>query len=295
MVKTNSDFPARLGVTHLQNRSFVWGDRTYLMGILNVTPDSFSDGGQFDRLETAVTQAKFLVESGADILDIGGQSTRPQAIEVSLDEELQRVIPVITALRPVLEVPISIDTTRAAVAKAAVAAGADLVNDVSGGTADPDMLATVAALQVPIVLMHRRGTPQTMQQLTDYQDLMGEIRNFLADQAAAAIAAGLKRTQIILDPGIGFAKTYEQNLEILRHLPILRELGYPVLVGASRKSFIGHILNRPNPQERVWGTAAACCAAIAGQADIVRVHDVLEMRDACQVSDAVWRTSKPRP
>lgn len=274
----------------VRNQLFAWGKQTYLMGVLNVTPDSFSDGGQFDTLEAAIAQAHRLVESGAHILDVGGQSTRPQAEEISLATELERVVPTIRALRENgINSPISVDTTKAAVARAAVAAGADWVNDISGAMVDPEMLRTIADLNVPIVLMHMRGTPQTMQQLTKYQDLMGEVYEFLAHRVEIAIALGIPSQHIMLDPGIGFAKNYEQNLEILRHLSKLRSLGFPLLVGTSRKGFIGHILNQPNAQERVWGTAATCCAAIAQGADMLRVHDVKEMRDVCLVADAIWR------
>ncbi|MBD2068155.1 dihydropteroate synthase [Leptolyngbya sp. FACHB-671] len=280
----------------IRGKSFEWGIRTYLMAVLNVTPDSFSDGGQFNTLETAIAQATLLLESGADILDIGGQSTRPQADQISLEEELNRVVPVIQALRSgaagdaVRSAPISVDTTRAAVARAAVLAGADVVNDISGGTYDAEMLPTVAELGVPVILMHIRGNSKTMQQMTDYQDLIGEIRQFLQKQAELAVAQGISPSNIALDPGIGFAKTGAQNLEILRRLPEVRSLGYPLLVGTSRKSFIGHILNQPDPQQRVWGTAATCCVAIAGAADILRVHDVKEMHEVCQVADAIWRS-----
>jgi dihydropteroate synthase len=274
----------------LRNQVFNWGKQTYLMGVLNVTPDSFSDGGQFNTVDTAIAQAQYLIESGAHILDIGGQSARPQAEEISLADELDRVIPVIEALRSGgVEVPISVDTTRAAVARAAVAAGADWVNDISGAVMDGEMLGTIADLKVPIALMHMRGTPKTMMQMTDYEDLMGEIYEFLAQRVEAAIAAGIPPHHIMLDPGIGFAKNGAQNLEILRQLSKLRSLGFPLLVGTSRKSFIGHILNQPNAQERVWGTAATCCAAIAQGADVLRVHDVREMRDVCAVADAIWR------
>lgn len=265
------------------------------MGVLNITPDSFSDGGAFNTLETALAQAHRLADAGADVLDIGGQSTRPQAEEVSVAEELNRVVPIIEALRTgkagyaPLGVPISVDTTRAVVAQAAIAAGADLVNDISGATFDAHMLPTVARLGVPIVLMHIRGTPQTMQQLTQYQDLIGEIQQFLQQRIEAAVAAGIDRTRILIDPGIGFAKTYLQNLEILRNLSAFRSLGCPLLVGPSRKSFIGHILQQPDPQERVWGTAAACCAAIVEGADMLRLHDVRELSDVCRVADAIWR------
>lgn len=274
----------------VRERSFNWGERTYLMGVLNVTPDSFSDGGEFNTLTAALAQAQRLVKAGADIIDIGGQSTRPGAKQISVEEELNRVLPVVEAVSSVLSVPISVDTTRALVAKKAVEAGADLVNDISGGIFDPEMLPIVAYLGVPIALMHMRGTPQTMQQLTEYQDVVGEIYEFLESRIAAAVEAGIERSNLIVDPGIGFAKTAEQNLEILRQLPRFRSLGVPLLVGVSRKSFIGRILDRPDPKGRVWGTAAACCAAIAGWADILRVHDVLEMHDVCRVADAIWRT-----
>lgn len=273
----------------IRDRIFDWGKRTYLMGVLNVTPDSFSDGGEFNNLDAALSQAKYLVESGVDILDIGGQSTRPNSEEISLEEELNRVLPVIEAIRQELTIPISVDTTKAEVAKAAIIAGADIVNDISGATFDSEMLLTIAQLGVPIVLMHIRGTPQTMQKLTDYQDLIGEILQFLKQQINTAIAAGIDSNKIIIDPGIGFAKNYQQNLEILRRLPEFRGLNCPILVGVSRKSFIGNILNQPEARQRVWGTGAACSAAIANSADILRVHDVKEMRDISLVADAIWR------
>lgn len=274
----------------MRGRSFVWGERTYLMGVLNITPDSFSDGGDYNTPEAALARAKQCVAAGADILDVGGQSTRPGAEPITLEEELRRVVPVVESIRSQLSVPISVDTTRSAVAQAAVEAGADLINDISGGTFDQQMLPTVARLQVPIVLMHIRGTPQTMQQLTDYEDLIGEITRFLAAQIEKAQASGIARSRLIIDPGIGFAKTHAQNLELLRRLPELGALGVPMLVGTSRKSFIGRILNQSDPKQRVWGTAASCCAAIAGGADLLRVHDVAPMAQVCQVADAIWRT-----
>lgn len=274
---------------------WTWGQRTYLMGVLNVTPDSFSDGGQFITVEAAIAQAQAMVNGGADVLDVGGESTRPQAEAVPLAAELSRVIPVIRALRSgsdtvaPMTVPISVDTTKAAIARAAISAGANLVNDISGAMVDPAMLPTVAELGVPIVLMHSRGTPKTMQQLTQYEDLMGEIYEFLAQRVEAAIASGIPQEQIAIDPGIGFAKTYRQSLEILRQLPRLKPLGCPILVGVSRKSFIGHLLNQPDPTQRIWGTAAACATAIAQGADLLRVHDVPEMHDVCRVADAIVR------
>ncbi|MGB3200784.1 MAG: dihydropteroate synthase [Nodosilinea sp.] len=278
----------------IRDRTLNWGTRTHLMGVLNVTPDSFSDGGQFNTVDKAVAQARHLVHHGTDILDIGGQSTRPGAGSISRTEELERVIPVINAIRSddddaLAQAIISIDTTRSSVARAAVKAGADIVNDISAGTYDKGMLSTVADLGVPILIMHIRGTPATMQNHTDYQDLIGEVYEFLQHQIEDAIAVGVKPSKIAVDPGLGFAKTYAQNLELLRQLNRFRDLGRPLMVGPSRKSFIGNILDQPDPQQRVWGTAAACCAAIAGGADILRVHDGAEMHDVCRVADAIWR------
>ncbi|MEM8806958.1 MAG: dihydropteroate synthase [Cyanobacteria bacterium P01_G01_bin.38] len=276
----------------IRDRTFTWGQRTYLMGVLNVTPDSFSDGGEFNTLETALQQARALVKGGMDILDIGGQSTRPGSAQISLSEELNRVVPIIEAIRADDElqtVPISVDTTRATVARAAVEAGADIINDISGGTYEPDILKAAAETGVPIILMHLRGTPATMQQMTDYDDIMVEIADFLKTQIAAAVEVGVPHQNICIDPGIGFAKTYPQNLTILRKLSQLDTLGCPILVGASRKSFIGWILDRSEPKERVWGTAAACSVAIANGADILRVHDGAEMADVARVADAIVR------
>ncbi|BAY19612.1 dihydropteroate synthase [Nostoc sp. HK-01] len=274
----------------IRGRCFEWGQRTYLMGVLNVTPDSFSDGGDFNSKSAALAQAQAMVAAGADMIDVGGQSTRPGAEQITLDEELQRVIPIVQTLRSEITVPISVDTTRADVAKAAIEAGADIVNDISAGTFDVEMLPTVASLNVPIVLMHIRGTPQTMQQMTEYEDLLGEITTFLTRQITAATKAGIDLEKIIIDPGIGFAKNYEQNLQLLRNLRSLTSLNCPMLVGVSRKSFIGRILNQPNPKARAWGTAAACCAAIANGADILRIHDVKEMREVSLVADTLFRS-----
>jgi dihydropteroate synthase len=285
----NSPLNASLPVWQVRQQQFHWGSRTYVMGILNITPDSFSDGGQFTTLDAALAQAQSLIAAGADIVDIGGQSTRPQAEAIPLEAELERVVPIVQAVRLISPVPISVDTTRAAVARAAIAAGADIINDISGATYDPEMLPTAAELQVPIVLMHIRGTPQTMMQQTDYQDLVGEILAFLQQRIDSAIAAGVAPERIAIDPGIGFAKTYAQNLELLRRLSEFKALGCPILVGTSRKSFIGHLLNQPDPKQRLWGTAATVCASVVGGADIVRVHDVREMREVCEVADAIWR------
>jgi dihydropteroate synthase len=277
----------------IDDRIFDWGSRTYLMAVLNVTPDSFSDGGRFNTVPQACAQALRLVKAGADILDIGGESTRPGAQPVEMGEELRRVLPAIEGIREQLgTVPISIDTTKAAVARAAVMAGAGLVNDVSGGTFDPEMLSTVADLGVPICLMHLRGTPTNMQQLTDYTDVVQEVGDALLERVAAAIAAGIEPDNIMVDPGIGFAKTAAQSIELLRNLQGLRErVGKPLLVGVSRKSFIGQILDRPDPEQRIWGTAAACAVAIERGTDLLRVHDVAEMVDVVRVTDALVRPS----
>ncbi len=276
------------GIT-IRDKSFVWGKQTYLMGVLNITPDSFSDGGDYNNLEAAFQRAAALVEAGADILDVGGQSTRPGAKQISPEAELERVIPIIKRIRKHLNVPISVDTTRAEIAQQAVQAGADLVNDISGGTFDAAMLTTVAELEVPIILMHIRGTPETMQQLTDYEDLVGDIIAVLRERIAAAEKAGIARSRLLIDPGIGFGKTAEQNLELLRQLDQFQSLGVPILVGTSRKSFIGKILKQDDPKQRVWGTASTCCAAIAQGADLLRVHDLPEMWEVSRVADAIWR------
>lgn len=273
---------------------FCWGSKTYLMGILNVTPDSFSDGGEFQQAASAIVQAEKMVRDGADLIDIGGQSTRPGAAQISLAEELKRVIPVIKAIRQqnnISQIPISVDTTRAAVAEAAIAQGANILNDISGGTFDPQMLPIAAKLDVPIILMHIRGTPQTMQTLTTYQDLLGEIKVFFQQQIDKAIACGVRKSNLIIDPGIGFAKDARQNIELIQKLDQLQTLGVPILVGASRKSFIGKLTGQTDPKDRVWGTAAACCGAIALGADLIRVHDVAPMRDVVKVADAIWRSS----
>ncbi len=275
--------------TIIRGYHFDWGKRTYLMGILNVTPDSFSDGGKFNTLDAALSQARIMAAKGADIIDIGGVSTRPGAEQVTLEAELERVIPIITAIRENLSIPISIDTTRAAVAQAAIEAGADLVNDISGASFDEQMLSVLGDMNVPLILMHMRGTPKTMQKLTNYQDLIGEIYQFLAARIEAAMAVGIRRSHLIIDPGIGFAKNYQQNLTLLRNISAFSSLGVPILIGTSRKSFIGKMINQAQPQLRVWGTAATCCAAIEQGADILRIHDVAQMYDVCRVADAIYR------
>ncbi len=260
--------------------------RTLLMGIINVTPDSFYDGGKRLDSDKAVADGIGLVESGADIIDIGGESTRPGAGAVSLEEELQRVLPVIQGLRRNVKVPISIDTYKAQVAQAALREGADLVNDISALRFDPRMAVLVAAEKVPVVLMHMQGTPQTMQAEPIYKDVLQEVQDFLAAQVRFAIEAGVDRKSIIIDPGIGFGKTLEHNLTLLKGLPALASVGQPLLVGASRKAFIGKILG-VEPDERLEGSLAAAIAAVFGGAHIIRVHDVNETRKAVRVADAI--------
>jgi dihydropteroate synthase len=273
----------------IREQIFHWGKRTYVMGILNVTPDSFSDGGEFQTLESALQQARQMIAAGADIIDIGGQSTRPGATEISIEEELSRIIPVIRRLRQESSIAISLDTTRSIVAEKGIEAGADMINDISGGTFDPQLLPTVARFRVPIILMHSRGNPRTMQTLTNYGDLIGEIQAFLSDRLQVARQSGIAIENLLIDPGIGFAKTFEQNLDLLRDLKQFQGLHCPILVGVSRKRFIGHLTGKDDPKERIWGTMAANCMAISGGADILRVHDVAATVDLCKVADAIWR------
>lgn len=265
------------------------GRRTLVMGILNVTPDSFSDGGQFFSFESALERVRQLIREGADIIDIGGESTRPGAQPVSEDEELRRVIPVIRAIRKESAVPISIDTYKASVAEAALEAGANVINDISALRFDPRMAQVVAQACVPVVLMHMLGEPRTMQQKPVYTDVVREIKEFLAERIAFARAHGIEK--IIIDPGIGFGKTVEHNIEILRRLGELRELGCPILIGTSRKSFIGKLggtEENPLPiHERLEGTIASNVIAVLKGAQIVRVHDVAAMKKSLTIVDAV--------
>ncbi|MDX9979592.1 MAG: dihydropteroate synthase [Lentisphaeria bacterium] len=264
------------------------GDRTLVMGILNTTPDSFSDGGEHAALDQAVRHARELAEAGADMLDIGGESTRPGAPPVDAEEEIRRTVPVIRELRRSLALPISIDTTKAAVAAAALEAGADIVNDVSGLTRDPDLPRVVRDWRAGCILMHMRGTPETMRSLTHYGNVVDEVRAALAACLQAALAqTGLDAEHFMLDPGIGFAKTAEQSLQLIAAIPRLRQLGRPILMGPSRKSFIGHVLGEADPHRRVWGTVGACAACALLRADVVRVHDVAAVRDAVRVADAI--------
>jgi len=261
--------------------------RPYIMGILNITPDSFSDGGKFFDQKKAIDQALKLVEDGADILDVGGESTRPGSDVVPEDEEIKRVLPVIQAAVRYTTAPVSIDTTKSGVAKAALDAGAAMVNDVSALRFDDKMGEVVAAAGVPLVVMHMRGVPKTMQAgPIEYADLMGEIRSFLEAAVQRAADAGVERELIIVDPGIGFGKTPEHNLIIINRIGELRALGRPVLVGPSRKAFIGKVLDKEVDQ-RLHGTAAAVAASVLGGAHILRAHDVGPMRDVIEVARAI--------
>jgi dihydropteroate synthase len=263
--------------------------RTHLMGILNVTPDSFSDGGRYFDLENAVAQGEKLATDGADMVDIGGESTRPGADPLPLNEEIRRVVPVIEQLARRIDIPISVDTYKSQVANAALEAGACIVNDISGLTSDPQMLAVVLRQRATVVLMHMAGTPRTMQENPHYVDVVQEVREFLAGQATLAHKAGVK--QIIVDPGIGFGKNLNHNFELMRNLRACSPPGYPVLVGPSRKSFIGKILQL-KIDERLEGTAAAVAACILRGAHIVRVHDVKEMKRVALVADALKDTER---
>lgn len=262
--------------------------RPLVMGVLNVTPDSFSDGGAYDDLGAAFAHASLMAEAGADIIDLGGESTRPGSATVSPAEELERVGVVVEELVRTPGLPVSIDTRHAEVARACVDAGAAIINDVSGFR-DAEMVAVAAACDAGLVVMHMLGEPGTMQDGPRYDDVVAEVCAYLAEQARALEAAGVARERIAIDPGIGFGKTTAHNLELLRRLPELVSLGYPVLVGASRKRFIGEIAGEAVPARRVAGSVAAALAATAAGADIVRVHDVAETVQALAVADAIGR------
>ncbi len=271
-------------------RSFPDGQRTWVMGILNLTPDSFSDGGRFERADLALRQAGRMLRAGADVLDLGAQSTRPGAVEIGPKAELKRLLPALTAIRAAHpQALLSIDTFHAEVAAEALKAGADWINDVSGGRRDPAILQVVASAGCPFVLMHSRGDSQTMDRLTDYRDVVEEVRAELLQSSRRALAEGVAASQLIWDPGLGFAKTHEQNLQLLRGLRRLRQDGFPLLVGPSRKRFIGEVLAEPRPRARLWGTAAVCAEAIHAGADVLRVHDVGPIVQTARMMDAIVR------
>jgi len=270
------------------------GKQTLVMGVLNVTPDSFSDGGLYAGVDAAVAHAHRLVADGAHILDIGGESTRPATFgdksPLLPEDEKRRILPVLERLAAELPaIPLSVDTYKAEVARAALDAGACLVNDISGLTYDPAMAALVAARHVPLILMHLPGRPRDLPTNPVYADVVADVLAFFARQIAYAESQGVRRDQIWLDPGLGFGKTAQHNLELLRRLPELKVLGLPLVVGASRKKFLGKILGTDDPTDRKEGTAAAVALSIAGGADMVRVHDVREMARVAKVSDAIVR------
>ena len=268
-------------------------DRPQVMGIVNITPDSFSDGGAHDTLEAAVAHALKLVEEGADLLDIGGESTRPGAQDVSVEEELRRVIPVIERLSKQVTLPISIDTSKPEVMRAAVAAGAGMINDVHALRRE-GALDAAAALGVPVVLMHMQGEPRSMQQAPDYDDVVGDVHRFLTERIFAAEMSGIAKKNLVIDPGFGFGKDMQHNLALLAQLDRFTDLGVPVLAGLSRKRSIGEITGRDEPAQRVFGSVAAHLIAVQRGASIVRVHDVAATVDALKVWNAVAAVVLPR-
>ena len=276
----------------------VLGERTLVMGVLNVTPDSFSDGGKFCAEEQAMQHAVQMERAGADLIDVGAESTRPGSEEISIDAELRRVLPVLRGLRRLLKIPISIDTQKSEVAESALDAGAEIINDISGLKNDPRIAEVAARRRVPLILMHMRGEPRTMQKGPFARDVMKDVIQGLRKSVILARKAGVPKSQIILDPGIGFGKSFAQNYELLQKLPQLAKLGYPLLVGTSRKGFLGTTLAREGkpapPEERIWGTAATVTASILNGAHIVRVHDVAEMVQVARVADCLL-DPKQRP
>lgn len=269
----------------IRGKSFDFS-KVYLMGILNITPDSFSDGGSFYSTQKAVSHAEYMAANGADIIDMGAESTRPGAASVSAKEEISRVVPVIKEFRLLnSDIPVSIDTYKAKTAASAVEAGADIINDISGGTFDPDMLKTAAGLGVPYVIMHTNTTPDKMQKEIKYsqQGAVNDIIVFFKEQIGRAVKAGIKEDNIILDPGIGFGKEYRHNIEIINGIPFFKKLGFPVLIGASRKSFIGTATGK-TADKRIFGSMAAAAVSVIKGADIIRAHDVPETADVIKMS-----------
>ncbi len=271
----------------LASRTLVLGERTLIMGVLNVTPDSFSDGGRFLDPLKAIDHALEMESAGADILDIGGESTRPGSEGISAEEELARVVPVLEGLRGRLKIPISIDTQKASVAEAAVKLGAEILNDVTALRTDPKLAEIALRHRLPMVLMHMHGEPRSMQQGRFARDVLKAVTKGLREALGRARKAGLPASRIVLDPGIGFGKSYAQNFELVARLPELARLGCPLLIGTSRKAFLGHALGGAPEDERTWGTAATITASILGGAHIVRVHDVAEMVQVARVADRI--------
>jgi dihydropteroate synthase len=286
--------PRKVFLLRLRSGVLTLGKRTLVMGVLNVTPDSFSDGGNFLAPKRAAAQALAMQRDGADIIDIGAESTRPGSLGISAAQELRRLLPVLEALRGKLKIPISVDTQKAAVAKVALGAGAEMVNDISGLRSDPELARVAAKHGAPIILMHMRGTPRRMQQGPFARDVMKDVLGGLRRSIAAARKRGVSKSQIVIDPGIGFGKSFSQNYELLAKLPELGKLGCSLLVGTSRKGFLGVTLAKNGKsapvEERVWGTAATVAASILNGAHIVRVHDVAEMAKVARVTDSILMT-----
>jgi len=273
-------------ILQVNSKNYTLGQRTWIMGVINVTPDSFSDEGLYLDREKAVERGLELAEEGSDIIDIGGESTRPGSEPIPLDEELRRVIPVISELRERIDTLISIDTTKSKVANAALDAGADIINDISSFQSDPNMFPLAAQKGAPIILMHIKGIPKTMQANPYYENVLVEVKSFLEERFTTAIASGIKKEKIIIDPGIGFGKRLQDNLALINNLQILEDLDRPILIGVSRKSFIGKILNT-SPQERLEGTIASAVLSIVHGANILRVHDVASVKRAVLVAEAI--------
>jgi dihydropteroate synthase len=275
----------------LPSRTLALGERTLVMGVLNVTPDSFSDGGKFLDASIAIEHALVMERAGADLLDVGGESTRPGSSATPVKDELARILPVLEGLRGVLKIPISIDTQKLEVAEAALDAGAELINDISGLKSEPRLAELAARRRVPLILMHMRGAPRTMQKAVFARDVMKDVAQGLKKSIAIARKAGVPKSQIILDPGVGFGKSFAQNYELFEKFPQLTKLGYPLLVGTSRKGFLGAALKHDGkpapPEERIWGTAATVTASILAGAHVVRVHDVPEMVQVVRVADCL--------
>jgi dihydropteroate synthase len=279
----------------MPSRTLVLGDRTLIMGVLNVTPDSFSDGGLYENADVAVERALEIERKGADILDIGGESTRPGSAGVSAEEELRRILPVLQQLRGRIRIPISVDTSKSEVAEAAIEAGAEIVNDVTGLRNDPRIAEVARRRKLPLILMHMRGEPRTMQKQPFARNAVLGVKQGLRRAVATARRAGVENRQIVLDPGLGFGKSYAQNFELVMRMNELAALGYPLLIGASRKSFVGRALGGVPRDQRAWGTAALITAAILGGAHIVRVHDVAQMVQVARVADEILGPSKNPP
>ncbi len=282
----------------LPSRTLVLGERTLVMGVLNVTPDSFSDGGKFLDPQSAIEHALEMEQAGADMLDIGGESTRPGSTGTPAETELARILPVLEGLRGALKIPIAVDTRKSQVAEAAISAGAQMINDISGLRFDRRIAEVAQRRGVSLILMHMRGEPATMQKGPFARDVMKDVAQGLRASISKARAAGVRKSQIIVDPGIGFGKSFEQNYELLRKLPELAKLGHPLLVGTSRKGFLGTTLARNGkpapPEERLWATAATVTASILGGAHIVRVHDVAEMAQVARVADCLLDSARCR-